>query len=201
MQGDTANGTLGTDVTVKGGEVAFGVTAGGVWQVTDEVTLTGSAQAHTGQTFGARAALGVAWRGDHQSLLAQGRVDLGDYTPESAARFDVAYSRFEREWSWRASAGARIPLADQDGTEVHALFGATRYMGRFGFGAQAGVVALPALKSSALLLGLEGSALLTRGTWVTLGYNVFGSDASFTPTGRKGAYLRLDVLLDDGDQK
>ncbi|MFC4637889.1 hypothetical protein [Deinococcus hohokamensis] len=201
VQSDDANGTFGIDAGVQDGQATFGVNAGGVWRVSDEFTLTGNAQVHTGATFGARASLGAAWRDDNQSLLLQSRVNLGDYSPENAAHVDAAYTRFGREWAWRVGAGAHVPFKDQGGTEVHALVGATRYFGAFGVGAQAGVVSLPALSSTALLLGLEGSARITPGTWFTLGYNLFGSEASFTPTGRKGAYLRLDVLLDDGDQK
>ncbi len=105
--------------------------------------------------------------------------------------------------SVRAGVAGRMLVSDPGSLTVQPSVSGTYYLNDFiGVGVAGRAIYQPSSNYSAYSFGLEGSLRALPGTWVTLGYNAIGFDGiSGNISTRKGLYLRLDLMLDEGEQK
>lgn len=198
--------TGGTDLTAT--DQGFGVVLrGGVTgTLTPELTVTGDALAELGRRQGVRASLGYAYRTGTLNSLGYARYVQGSLAgehPEFSAGLSAELHR--STWALRAGLDTRTLLNDPGSFTAQLGLGATAYVTeRFGLGVWGRALTQPGSGSAQYGYGLEASIRALPGTWLTAGYNLRGFDGLPSATYTKpGAYLRLDVTLDDtvGDRK
>lgn len=200
---DTVSATIGSDISYKT-DKGFGVVVrGGITgSITDNLTLTADGLMELGQEKdGQRFSLGYAYRARTFASLGYVRYVngiLAGNNPELSTGFSAEYR--QPTWAVRGGAETRTLLKDTGSFTWQAHLGGTAYItNRFGFGAWGGMIAQPASGYQATGYGVEGSVLALPGAWLTAGYNFKGfeglpSAGTYT---RQGAYLRLDLTLDE----
>ena len=160
-----------------------------------EVTAGLSAEYHQIAAYQHNAAY---QNGPHQNDSDQ--ADSGQYaktnTPKTCG-LGHACTSLPVQYALKAGLDARQLLGNSGSLTLQPSFGATAYIGeRFGVGGWGR--ALTQSGSDPLLgFGLEASVRALPGTWLTAGYNFAGFDGIGNQYTRKGAYLRLDVTLDE----
>ncbi|MFC3862296.1 DUF11 domain-containing protein [Deinococcus antarcticus] len=200
---ERVSATIGSDISYKS-DLGFGVVArGGITgSVTDNLTLTADGLMELGQEKdGQRFSLGYAYRARTLASLGYVRYingTLAGNNPELSTGFSAEYR--QPNWAVRGGVDTRTLLKDKDSFTWQASVGGTAYLtDRFGFGAWGRMIGQPASGYQAIGYGVEGSVLALPGAWLTAGYNFKGfeglpSAGTYT---RQGAYLRLDLTLDE----
>ena len=203
---DTVTATIGTDATYNDRGFGVVVRTGITGQVTPQLSLTADALAEFGAgKNGQRAALGYAYRGQTFNSLGSVRYTSGTLSggnPELSSNLSAEYR--QPGWALRGYADTRTLLNDRSSFTAQAGLSGTAYLtDRIGVGAWGHVIAQPATGTTEYGYGLEGSFRALPGTWLTLGYNPHGFSGIGTAYTRQGAYLRLDMTLDEtlGGQK
>ncbi|TSA86786.1 DUF11 domain-containing protein [Deinococcus detaillensis] len=183
------------------------VVKGGVsYNVTDQFSLSldgtkvfSGVKSEEGNQFAVSAALrNGAWQG--LSYLRYSDGALGGKNPQFIGEANAEYHR--ADYSVRAGLAGRMLAGDSGSLTLQLSVSGTYYLNdTFGIGAAARGLFQPGTNYSAYSLGLEASARVLPGTWATLGYNPVGFDgvASNLYT-RRGLYVRLDLMLDDGQR-
>ena len=196
--------SVGSDVAYNG-EKGFGVVLrGGVTgSLSDALTLNASGLAEFGQgRSGQRGELGFAYRNRHLSGLGYARY-LGGSLAGGQPELNLGASAEYRQVNWALRGGleTRTKLDDPSSFTWQGSVGGTTYLSDvFAVGAWGRVLSQPASQSTQLGYGLEAGLRAMPGTWVTAGYNFKGFEglqggSTYT---KQGAYLRLDLTLDDG---
>lgn len=200
---DRLSATIGSDVSYKT-DLGFGVVAraGITGSVTDQLTLTADGLVEYGQDKnGQRFSLGYAYRARTLASLGYVRYvngTLAGSTPELSTGFSAEYR--QPNWAVRGSVDTRTLLKDTGSFTWQANLGGTAYLtNRFGLGAWGRMIGQPASGYQAVGYGMEGSFLALPGAWLTAGYNFKGFDGlpSAGTYTKQGAYLRLDLTLDE----
>ena len=200
---DRLSATAGTDVSYRSG-AGFGVVLrGGVTgSVNDELTLNAGGLAEFGQgRSGQRLEAGYAYRGRTLSSLGYGRYVTGSLAggqPELSFGLSATYHR--PNWAVRGGVESRTRLEDRDSFTLQGWLGGTYFLSdRVAVGGWTRALTQPASETTVFGYGVEGSVRALPGTWLTAGYNFKGFEgfqSTYTYT-RQGAYLRLDLTLDE----
>lgn len=191
--------TLGTDLSLKGGALRTVVRGGASVMVNDRLTVTADTLNEFGPSRGDRFGLGASLRDGPWQALATARYVTGSLAgnaPALTAQADVEYHR--AAYALRGGVAARALPTDPDSFTWQPLVGSTYYFSdRLGLGAAWRASLQPATGTALYSYGLEGSARVLPGTWLTVGYNFAGFEGvTSTPT-RPGLYLRLDLTADE----
>ncbi|PNY82980.1 DUF11 domain-containing protein [Deinococcus koreensis] len=201
---DRLTATSGTDLTLN--DRGFGVVLrGGVsGALSDQLTLSADGLLEFGAgKQGARAALGYAYRGRTLSSLGTVRYaagSLGGSQPELSSNFAAEYR--QANWAVRAGLDTRTLLNDPGSFTLQAAVGGTYYVtDYFGIGAWGRMISQPSTRRSQAGLGLEASLRALPGAWITAGYNPLGFSGLGNTYTKQGAYLRLDLTLDEQGSK
>ena len=161
--------------------------------------MSAEGTAELGRTQGLRAAFGYAYRTSDVSSLGYLRYASGSLAgtnPELTAGVSAEYHR--THYAVRAGLDARELLSDAGSLTLQPSLGATAYIGeRFGIGGWSRALIQPASGVAVYGYGLEGSLRALPGTWLTAGYNFAGFDGIGNQYTKQGAYVRLDVTLDE----
>ncbi len=199
-------------VATVGGDVGYNtrnnqfraVMRGGVsGSITDELTLTADALAEFGaKGNGQRFTLGYGYRGAQVSSLGYARYtggSLAGANPNLTTGISAEYR--QPNWSVRAGNETRWLINDSGSFAGQAFLGGNYYLNDyFGVGAWGRAFYLPGVSDATRLgYGVEANVRALPGTWLTAGYNFAGFDglsSGYTYT-KPGAYLRLDVTLDE----
>jgi len=199
---DSVSATTGTDLTYSGGKFGVVVRGGITGTITPHLTLTADALAEwAADKTGLRASLGYAYRNRTLNSLGYVRYlqgSLGGTQPELSTGLSAEYR--QPTWAVRGGVETRTLLNDTDSFTLQAQIGGTAYLtDRFGLGAWGRMITQPASSNTAYGFGLEASVRPLAGTWLTAGYNPVGfvglpSAGTYT---RQGAYLRLDLTIDE----
>lgn len=199
---DRVSATIGSDLSYN--DKGFGVVMrGGITgSVTDALTLTGDGLLEMGQDKnGQRFSLGYAYRARRLASLGYVRYlngTLAGDKPELSSGVSAEYH--QPTWAIRAGMDTRTLLKDTGSFTWQANLGGTAYLNQyFGVGVWGRMVGQPSTGYQAIGYGLEGSVRALPGTWFTAGYNLKGFDglSSAGTYTKQGAYLRLDLTLDE----
>lgn len=198
----TLSATAGTDLTLKGGQFGVVLRGGVTGSLTPHLTLTADGLAEFGAgKNGQRLAFGYAYRNRALSSLGYLRLVRGTLaagTPELSSGLSAEYR--QPTWAVRGGVDTRALLDDPGSFTAQASLGGTYYLTeRFGIGAWGRMLTQPATNTTQLGYGLEGSVRALPGTWLTAGYNFAGFEglSSAGMYTKQGAYLRLDLTLDE----
>ena len=200
---DRVSATAGTDVSYQS-EKGFGVVlrAGVTGSVSDELTLNAGGVAELGQgRSGQRLDVGYAYRGRQFSSLGYGRYVNGSLAggqPELS--FGVSAEYRQPTWAVRGGVESRTKLDDRDSFTIQGSLGVTSYLSdHFAVGAWGRALSQLGSQTTMYGYGVEGSVRALPGTWLTAGYNFKGFDGLENPATytRQGAYVRLDLTLDE----
>ncbi|ACO45010.1 TonB-dependent receptor [Deinococcus deserti] len=201
-KGDGYVTTTGTDVTY--GAQGFGVVmrAGIAGNLSENLNLTADGLVEFGAgKNGQRAAVGYAYRSRNFNSLGTVRFVNGTLAggqPELSSNVSAEYR--QSNYAVRGALDTRMLLLDRASLTAQASFSGTYYLtDRLGLGAWGRMITQPATQTTEYGYGLEASFRALPGTWVTAGYNPvgfsgIGTSATYT---KKGAYVRLDLTLDE----
>ncbi|GHF52110.1 hypothetical protein HNQ07_003120 [Deinococcus metalli] len=202
---DRVSATLGADVTSRAEGFGVVLRSGVSGQLSDQLTLTADGLAEFGAgKSGVRAAVGYAYRGRTVTSLGTARYVTGTLAggaPEFSTNLAAEYR--QPTYAVRAGVDTRTLLSDPDSFTAQLGLGGTYYFGdRFGVGAWGRMITQPGSGSTQYGYGVEGSVRVLPGTWLTAGYNPVGFEGLGTTYTKQGAYLRLDLTIDEtlGDQ-
>ena len=204
-QGVDMSGSVGSDLSYQNNQFGAVFRAGLSGSLTPHLTLSADTTAEVGRTQGLRTALGYAYRaGDLNSLgyFRYASGSLAGANPEITAGVSAEYHR--TQYALRAGLDARELLSDAQSLTLQPSLGATAYIGdHFGVGGWGRALIQPGSGSAVYGYGVEGSVRALPGTWLTAGYNFAGFDGIGNQYTKQGAYVRLDVTLDDnlGEKK
>ncbi|MGM9320452.1 DUF11 domain-containing protein [Deinococcus aquaticus] len=197
---DRVTATAGTDLTytTKGFGVVLRTGISG--SLSDHLSLTADGLMEFGAgKNGQRAALGYAYRNRTFNSLGTVRYvngTLAGNQPELSSNFAAEY----RQPTWAVRAGLDTRALLNDPGSFTAQFGAsgTYYVtDRIGIGAWGRAITQPASQNTQYGYGLEASLRALPGTWITAGYNPAGFTGIGNTYTRQGAYLRLDLTIDE----
>ncbi|GHG00754.1 hypothetical protein GCM10017783_11210 [Deinococcus piscis] len=201
--------TLGADVGYSGQnqEWSTALRSGVSGSLSDELTLTADALAEFRTSGnGQRLSLGYGYRGSALSSLGYVRYVNGTLAGNAPALTTGLVAEYRQpNWAVRAGNDTRLLLNDGGTFSGQAFVGGNYYLNDYlGVGAWGRAFYQPAQLQSALYgYGVEANLRALPGTWVSAGYNFAGFDglpSGYTYT-KPGAYLRLDVTLDETAQK
>ena len=209
-QSGGVNASLGGDVAFRSGVLNTVLRGGVSGTLSRNWTLTadGALDLTPGKT-GARAAAGYAFRDGPWNSLGYLRYSQGSLSggqPELSAGAATEYHA--PQFALRAGVDSRTLLNDPASFTYQPSVGGTYYFSdRIGVGAWGRALIQPSTGTTQIGYGLEGSVRALPGTWLSVGYNFAGFDGLSGQSGaytRQGAYLRLDLTLDEtelGGQK
>ncbi|GGS01883.1 DUF11 domain-containing protein [Deinococcus sedimenti] len=196
----TLSATTGADLTYT--NKGFGVVLrGGIsGSLSDHLTLTADGLVEFGAgKNGQRAALGFAYRNRTVNALGSVRYvngTLAGNQPELSSNLAAEYR--QPTWAVRAALDTRTLLNDTGSFTAQLGLNGTYYVtDRVSVGAWGRVITQPGSQTTQLGYGLEASYRALPGTWITAGYNPQGFTGLGGPDTRRGAYIRLDLTLDE----
>ena len=200
---ERTSATLGSDVARTPQGLRFVVRSGASYSLTDRLTLSADATHTRGPTAadqGTNAALSVALRASRWQGLAYLRYKDGSLAaqrPEVIGEANLEYHT--PRFALRGGIAGRSLLTEAGSTTYQVSGSGTYYVtDRLGLGLAARALSQPATNYLGLSLGVEGSYRALPGTWLTVGYNPVGfTGINSNLYTRQGAYLRLDLMLDD----
>ncbi|WP_027483739.1 hypothetical protein [Deinococcus pimensis] len=191
--------TTGADVSVRDGALKLVTRAGVSVRVDERLTLGADGVAEVGVSGGARLSLGAAYRDGRWNALASLHAALGSFSPQPEVTAAASTEYHEAALAVRGDLALRERPADPGARAAQFGLGATWWAtDTYGLGAALRVLTLPTLGDTRVALGLEAGARVLPGVRATLGFNLLGYEDGLgdVPT-RHGAYLRLDVGLDE----
>ncbi|WP_221089327.1 DUF11 domain-containing protein [Deinococcus aquaedulcis] len=192
--------TTGTDLTLKGGQFGVVLRGGLSGQLSDHLTLSADGLGEFGAgKSGVRAAVGYAYRNRTFNSLGTVRYVNGSLAggqPELSSNFAAEYR--QPTWAVRAGLDTRTLLADTGSFTAQLGLGATYYVtDRIGVGGWGRALTQPSTGTTQYGYGLEASYRVLPGTWITAGYNPAGFTGLGNAYTKQGAYVRLDLTLDE----
>lgn len=201
--------TSGTDVVYRSasnGLGGFGVVmrAGISGSLNENLSLTADGLIEFGAgKNGQRAALGYAYRSRNFNSLGTLRYVNGSLAGpqggELSGSLAAEYRHYSlQNWAVRGGLDTRTLLSDPASFTLQAGLSGMYYINdRLGVGAWGRMIAQPATQSAQYGYGLEASVRALPGTWLTAGYNPVGFSGIGSAYTKQGAYLRLDLTLDE----
>ncbi|WP_407540291.1 DUF11 domain-containing protein [Deinococcus radiomollis] len=203
FQSTALSATLGGDVAFRSGVLNTVLRGGVSGSFSRNLTLSADGTLDlTPGNGGARASLGYAFRDGPWNSLGYGRYLSGSLSggqPELSAGAAAEYH--QPQFALRAGIDSRTLLNDPDSFTYQSSVSGTYYFTDFlGVGAWGRALIQPASSTAQIGYGLELSARALPGTWLSVGYNFAGFDGLSTQSGaytKQGAYLRLDLTLDE----
>ncbi|MBB6097819.1 hypothetical protein HNR42_001242 [Deinobacterium chartae] len=196
---DELSATLGTDFSVRGGQLKTVVRGGITDSLSDGFSVGADVLSEFGASRGDRVSLSAALRESDWNSLGYLRFADGSLSggrPELTAQWATTYQ--QADYQLRAALDARYLPSDPGSFALQTQLGATAYLNdRFGLGAVLRALSLPVAGTTEWGLGLEGSLRVLPGTWATLGYNPTGFSGIGSRYTLPGVYLRFDLLLDE----
>ncbi|WP_339095212.1 hypothetical protein WDJ50_11480 [Deinococcus sp. VB142] len=198
--------TLGSDVSHKQDGFRVALKGGASYSVNDRLTLStdatrvmGPKATDTGNNVAISAALRASeWQGLAYLRYKDGA--LAAQNPEVIGEANLEYH--VPRYALRGGIAGRMLLNQANSATYQASASGTYYFtDRLGLGLAARALLQPATGYQGYSFGIEGSVRALPGTWVTLGYNPMGfTGINSNLYTRQGAYVRLDFMLDDGQQ-
>lgn len=204
---DTLSAAIGTDVVYRNDPTTpatngFGVVvrAGATGSLNEHLSVTADGLVEFGAgKNGQRAALGYAYRNRTFNSLGTVRYvngTLADNKPELSSNLAAEYR--QTNWAVRGALDTRTLLNDTSSFTMQGGLSGTYYVtDSIGVGAWGHAISQPATSSLQYGFGLEASVRALPGTWITAGYNPVGFTGIGSAYTRQGAYLRLDLTLDE----
>ncbi|WP_407569364.1 hypothetical protein [Deinococcus altitudinis] len=203
---DALAASVGADVASTSGVFRTVLKTGLSYSFSDQLSVTLDATKVLGAAdqVGTSLALSTALRSGPLQGLAYVRYQdgsLGGSSPQVIGEANVEYH--QPQFGLRAGVAGRMLLSDPGSLTFQPSVSGTYYLtDAIGVGVAGRAIFQPASNFSAYSLGLEGSLRALPGTWVTVGYNPVGFDGiSSSVSTRQGVYLRLDLMLDEGESK
>ncbi|ADV66608.1 DUF11 domain-containing protein [Deinococcus maricopensis] len=201
---DRLTATAKTDFSVTQGRLKTVLAGGVTYSLSDQWTLTTDGTTVLGSDPGTRFTVGTTLRDGPWQGLAYARYQTGSLaggTPQLTGEASLEYHR--ATYAVRGNLAARTNLNDPDSFTYQPSASATWYVtDRLGLGLNARALLQPAAGFAQYGYGAEASLRVLSGTWLTVGYNLKGFDGVGSSVyTRPGAYLRLDLLLDEGQRK
>lgn len=201
-QGDGYTASAGVDARYSTTQGAGAVLRGAIsGSLTPALSLSADVTGDLGQTQGLKFGVGYAYRASRLSSLGYLRYasgSLGGQTPQVTAGAAAEY--VGDPLRLRTGLDLRMLLSQPEGLTYQPYVGAQyRVAERFSVGAWARALIQPGSNTTLLGYGIEGGYAVLNNTWLTVGYNFRGFDGLSTsgPYTRPGAYLRLDLTLDE----
>lgn len=150
---------------------------------------------------GTNVALSAALRASQWQGLAYLRYKdgaLAAQRPEVIGEANIEYH--VPRYALRGGIAGRMLLQQPESATYQVSASGTYYFtDRLGLGLAGRALLQPATGYQGYSFGVEGSVRALPGTWVTLGYNPVGfSGINSNLYTRQGAYVRLDLMFDDG---
>jgi hypothetical protein len=197
---DTVSATAGTDLVLNDRGLGVVLRAGVAGQLTPGLVLSADGLAEFGAGKGGlRAAVGYAYRSRAFNSLGTVRYVRGSLAGnrgELSGNLSAEYR--QPGWALRGGLDTRTLLNDPGSFTAQAALGGTAYLtDRFGVGAWGRVLTQPSTGGSQTGYGLEASVRALPGTWLTAGYNLAGFDGIGNQYTKQGAYVRLDLTVDE----
>lgn len=192
--------TLGTDLAFKP-EGFLGVVRGGIsGDLTPRLNAGLDATAEFGVRQGYKLGLGYAYRASALNSLGYVRVasgSLGGNEPNLSAGVAAEYAK--PRYALRGGLDLRVLLNDRDTLTYQPYLGASvNVSDRFRVGGWGRALIQPSTNTTLSGFGVEGGLRALPGTWLNVGYNFKGFEGlSGNMYTLPGAYLRLDVTLDE----
>lgn len=203
---DTLVASAGADVASTSGVFRTVLKTGLSYSLSDQLSVTLDATRVLGAAdqAGTSLALSSALRSGPLQGLAYVRYQdgsLGGSSPQVIGEANLEYH--QPQFGLRAGVAGRMLLSDPGSLTFQPSVSGTYYLtDSIGVGVAGRAIFQPASNFSAYSLGLEGSLRALPGTWITVGYNPVGFDGiSSSVSTRQGLYLRLDLMLDEGESK
>ncbi|WP_243760143.1 hypothetical protein [Deinococcus radiodurans] len=204
-QGERAVATLGGDLAWRSGQLQAVVRGGVSGDLSERLNVSADATAELGARQGLKFGVGYAYRSAGFSSLGYGRYaggSLGGSRPEASAGVSAEYR--QGALTVRGGVDARALLSDPGSLTYQPSLGLRAELNaRFSVGGWARALVQPASSQVLPGYGLEAGVQVLPGTWLSAGYNLAGFEGlpSAGLYTRPGAYLRLDVALDEGAGK
>lgn len=192
--------TLGTDLAFKP-EGFLGVVRGGVsGDLTPNLNAGVDVTGEFGVRQGLKLGLGYAYRASTLSSLGYVRMasgSMGGNEPSLSAGVAAEYA--QPRYSVRGGVDLRVLLNDRDTLTYQPYIGGTFNLSeKLRVGGWGRALIQPATNTSLTGFGVEAGVRALPGTWLNAGYNFKGFDGLAGPMyTREGAYLRLDLTLDE----
>ncbi|GGR05040.1 DUF11 domain-containing protein [Deinococcus ruber] len=204
--GDKLVASAGVDAATNAGAFRTVLKAGLSYSLNDQwsVTLDGTKVLGAADQAGDRFAVSTALRAGPWQGLAYLRYQDGVLAGADAQVVGEANVEYHQpQFAMRAGVAGRMLLADTGSLTFQPSVSGMYYLNDYlGVGVAGRAVYQPSTGYSAYSLGLEGSVRALPGTWITVGYNPIGFDGiSSNVSTRQGTYVRLDLLLDEGQRK
>lgn len=203
-RGERLVATVGSDVSNKGDGFRVALRGGASYNLNDRLTVSAEATrvmgpqaSDTGNNFAISSALRASqWQGLAYLRYKDGA--LAAQNPEVIGEANIEYH--VPRYALRAGIAGRTLLTQENSATVQGSASGTYYFNdRLGLGLAARALVQPAMNYHAYSFGIEGSVRALPGTWVTVGYNPVGfTGINSNMYTRQGAYVRLDMMLDDG---
>lgn len=196
--------TLGSDVAHKNDGFRVAFKGGASYSLNDRLTVSADATHVTGPQptdAGTNVALSAALRASQWQGLAYLRYKdgaLAAQRPEVIGEANIEYH--VPRYALRGGIAGRMLLQQPESATYQVSASGTYYFtDRLGLGLAGRALLQPATGYQGYSFGVEGSVRALPGTWVTLGYNPVGfSGINSNLYTRQGAYVRLDLMFDDG---
>ncbi|UBV41691.1 hypothetical protein LAJ19_08500 [Deinococcus taeanensis] len=192
-------GMVGADIARHAGTFKTVLRAGITGTLSPELTLSADALTELGATPGTRASVSAAYRSGSLNALGYLRYQSGSLGPSGGLLTGELTGEYHQPtWAARGGVALRETLNDPASFTWQPTLGATVYVtDRIGLGLTARALIQPATDTTLYGAGVEGSVRLLPGTWATLGYNPTGFQGLGSTYTKQGAYLRLDLILDE----
>lgn len=201
-RGDGYSASAGVDARYSSSQGASTVVRGAVsGSLTPALSLSADGTADLGQTQGLKFGVGYAYRAVRLSSLGYARYasgSLAGLTPQVTAGMAAEY--VGDPLRVRAGVDLRMLLAQPESLTYQPYVGGQfRVTERFGVGGWARAFIQPGSNTALFGYGVEGGVAVLKNTWITLGYNPQGFEGLSTAGlyTRQGAYMRLDLTLDE----
>ena len=203
---DQLVGTVGVDAATTAGIFRTVLKAGLSYSLNDQwsVTVDGTKVFGPDDQAGNKFAVSTALRAGPWQGLAYLRYQdgaLGGTTGQLIGEANVEYH--QPQLALRAGLAGRMLVSDPGSLTFQPSVSGTYFLNDYlGVGVAGRAVYQPSSGYSAYSLGLEGTVRALPGTWLTLGYNPLGFEGiSGNVSTRQGVYVRLDLMLDEGQRK
>lgn len=195
--------TLASDFTHQKEGFTVGLRGGAAYSLNDRITLSAEGtqifgpKKYEGSNYALSATLRASeWQGLTYIRYKDGA--LAAQKPEVIGEANLEYH--VPTYALRGGLATRALLNQPGSLTYQASASGTYYLNdRIGLGLAGRALVQPATGYNGYSFGLEGSWRALPGTWLTVGYNPVG----FKGIGsnlytRQGAYMRIDMMFDDG---
>lgn len=198
-RGDNYQATIGTDLSAKP-EGLLSVVRGGIsGDLTQHLSMGLDTTAEFGVRTGGKLGLGYAYHRHALSSLGYARLSTGSLSGGNAnLSAGVAAEYAQTSYAVRGGLDLRMLLDQPDTLTYQPTFGIGLHLSdTLRLGAWGRALVQPASSTTLLGYGVEAGIRALPGTWFTAGYNIKGFNGLGDLYTKQGAYVRLDLTLDE----